>query len=382
MTKALILLCGGLSTRMGCDKAFLPFGKSSLLKYQVDRFRPFFEHIYLSVPAHDERPIDYTAICGCPVIEDVFSRLGPIGGLYSCMQAVPEEILFFTPVDAPFTDPALAVTLCQHLEGSDTEGKTLCTIQNPNGQIQPLFTAYTKRNLTVIRQMIAKENYRLRDLFQAENTIVEDLFLPPRQFFNMNDPASYYYALQTLAKEEPASFPPDFAPKKDSRNTPSLSFTAKSGTGKTTYLEKLLPLLKQHNLRIAVVKHDAHGFQIDKPGKDSYRLSHAGADHMILTSKDQTAAMFSHPDFHPDLDAILDRIENVDFIITEGYKLGDQKKIHLLRKGYNEIPAGSTENVIAYVTDFPYEADVPVFDLNHPEDIVLFLLDYIAAASV
>lgn len=377
MTRALILLCGGLSTRMGCDKAFLPFGSTSLINYQIRRFRPYFEKIYISVPAHAERPIDYTSRCGCPAIEDVYSNLGPMGGLYSCMKAVPEDILFFTPVDAPFTDPELAVSLCKQLSAADTETKYACTIQNPAGQIQPLFTAYTKKCLPEISSLIKQKKYRLRELFHDENTIVSDHFLPPEQFFNMNNPSTYYYALKQLAKKDPSAFPPDFSEKEAGHTVPSLSFTARSGTGKTTYLEKLLPLLKQQNLRIAVVKHDAHGFQIDKPGKDSYRLTQAGADHMILTSADQTAAIFTHPELNPDLETLLGRIENVDFIITEGYKLGNQKKIHLLRKGYNEVPAGSTENVIAYVADFPYEADVPVFDLNQPEQLVPFLMKYI-----
>lgn len=377
MTKALVILCGGLSTRMGCDKAFLPFGTSSLLHYQITRFRPYFEKIYLSVPAHAERPVDYSGRFGYPAVEDVCSNLGPIGGLYSCMQAIPEDILFFTSVDAPFTDPALAVTLCTRLEHADSARTRTCTIQNPSGQIQPLFTAYSKACLPAISQLIRQENYRLRSLFQKENTILHDGFFPTEQFFNMNDPTSYYYALQKLAQERPAAFPPDFSVKAGAGKIPVLSFTAKSGTGKTTYLEKLLPLLRQHNLRVAVVKHDAHGFEIDKPGKDSYRLTRAGAEHMILTSENQTAAIFTHPGLDPDLDTLLGRIENVDFIITEGYKLGDRPKIHLLRKGYNETPVGNLKHVIAYVADFPFQADVPVFDLNRPQQLIPFLLEYI-----
>ena len=98
---------------------------------------------------------------------------------------------------------------------------------------------------------------------------------------------------------------------------------------------------------------------------------------MILTSEDQTASILTHKGQSPDLDSILARIDHVDFIITEGYKLGNQKKIHLLRKGHNETPVGNQENVIAYITDFPFEADVPVYDLNRPEDLIPFLLDYI-----
>lgn len=377
MSYALVILCGGLSTRMGCDKAFLPFGTSSLLNYQVERFRPYFEHIYVSVPAHDERPIDYTSLCGCPSIEDEYSNIGPIGGLYSCMRAIDEDILFFSSVDAPFTSPQLAVSLCEKLSSADSEDLCMSSIQNPSGQIQPLFTAYSKKCLPYIQNQIAQQNYRLRELFTEGRYLIHDEFLPTEQFFNMNNPTTYYYALHELAKKKPGAFPPDFSTKASKQFAPVLSFTAKSGTGKTTFLEKLLPMLKQQNIRIAVVKHDAHGFQMDKPGKDSYRLTQAGADHMILTSEDQTAVIFTHPGLNPDLDSLMGRIENVDLIITEGYKLGNQKKIHLLRKGYNETPVGNLNNVIAYVTDFPYEADVPVFDLNHPEQLIPFLMEYI-----
>lgn len=380
MKKALVILCGGLSTRMGTDKAFLPFGNTSLLNYQVSRFRPYFEKIYLSVPAQTERPIDYKGHCGCPAIEDRFSKIGPMGGLYSVLSSTEEEIFFFTPVDAPFTDPKLALEICERLAADPT--KYACAIQNPQGRIQPLFTAYTKACLPVIQKLIAEETYKLKFLLPPEKTILLDRFLPPEQFFNMNDPQSYYYALSQLAKKMPGAFPPDFfrqtgQPAGAKPTIPTLSFTAKSGTGKTTYLEKLLPLLKKDGLRLAVVKHDAHGFQVDKPGKDSYRLTQAGADHMILTCEDQTAAILSHRGQNPDLENILSRIENVDFIITEGYKLGTQKKIHLLRRGHNEAPVGNQENVIAYITDFPFDAKVPVFDLNRPEELIPFLRAYI-----
>lgn len=374
MSYALVILCGGLSRRMGFDKTFLPFGDGSLLQYQIKRFAPYFEHIYLSVPAQENRPVDYRAICGRDAIEDVLPNRGPIGGLYSCLQTVGEDIIFFTSVDAPFTNPALAQELCEIL--SAHPGSDVCAIQDPEGRVQPLFTAYSKRILPHLASMLEEGNFRLRALLRRLNVRIEDRFLPTEQFFNMNDPASYYYALNRLAQKLPGAFPADFCSAKPKQPTsiPSLSFVAKSGTGKTTYLEKLLPLLKQELLRIAVVKHDAHGFEIDKPGKDSYRLTQAGADHMILTSKDKTAVIFTHKEQNPELSFILKHIENVDLIITEGYKLGDQQKIHILRKGHCEAPIVSTDHIIAYVTDFPFEADVPVFDLNRPADIVPFLL--------
>lgn len=265
-------------------------------------------------------------------------------------------------------------------------GREICTIQNPQGRIQPLFTAYHKNCLERIKKQITNGIYKLQPLLAPEYTIVIDKFLPSTQFFNMNDPQSYYYALERLSHETPGAFPPGFGSHSKSasdekRKIPMLSFTAKSGTGKTTYLEKLIPMLKVNGLRIAVIKHDAHGFEMDKPGKDSYRLTHAGADHMILTCEDQTAAIITHPKTPPELEDLLNRTENVDLILTEGYKLEEQPKVVLLRKGYSEVPVGNPKNVIAYVTDFPYGAKVPVFDLNHPEDMLDFLLDYIKKVS-
>lgn len=103
MSYALVLLCGGLSTRMGTNKAFLPFGKYTLMEYQVRRFRPYFEKIYLSVPKMTDSWMQLAARLDCTAIPDRVEKIGPLGGLYSCLSAVTEELLFFTPVDAPFT---------------------------------------------------------------------------------------------------------------------------------------------------------------------------------------------------------------------------------------------------------------------------------------
>ena len=94
MTHALVLLCGGLSTRMGTNKAFLPFGEYTLMEYQVRRFRPYFEKIYLSVPKMTDSWMQLAARLNCTAIPDCVEKIGPLGGLYSCLSAVTEELLF------------------------------------------------------------------------------------------------------------------------------------------------------------------------------------------------------------------------------------------------------------------------------------------------
>lgn len=377
MTHALVLLCGGLSTRMGTNKAFLPFGEYTLMEYQVRRFRPNFEKIYLSVPKMTDFWMQLAARLNCTAIPDRVEKIGPLGGLYSCLSAVTEELLFFTPVDAPFTSTNAAITICQTLEQAieTNPSKYACVLKHPTRGMQPLSAAYAKTCLPVIEHMIQAENYRLRQLLTPEHTVISDILVPQEHFYNMNDMPSYYHALQMLAEKQPALFPPDFISQSD-QPIPYVSFSAKSGTGKTTYLEKLVACLKEKGLRIALIKHDAHGFELDQPGKDSYRLRKAGVDTMILCGPDQTARLENHTAGEPSLHQLISSVKDADLILIEGYKFETQPKIQLLRKGYSETPVGNPENTIAYVADFPYEATLdhlPVFDLNEPLELVEYL---------
>ena len=376
MTKALVILCGGKSSRMGTDKTFLPFGADSLLKYQIKRFQPYFDKIYISVQDKQDKAFDYQAYCGCEEIPDRYVNRGPMAGLYSCLRYVEEDILYFNAVDTPFSDPALAATLCDEL--AQEPKRCACILKNPKGELQPLQGAYSKHVLPFMKELLEQKRLALKALLDQVPFMVHEMFHSDDQFFNMNDPQSYYYGLQRLASMAPGQFPAAFAPGKEkATDIPVLSFAAKSGTGKTTYLEKLLPLLKAAHIRIAVIKHDAHGIQMDKPGKDSYRLTQAGADHMILTSTDQTAAIFTHKGENPELKFLLSKVQDVDLIITEGYKLANMPKLELLRKGYNEELRSNKENLLGIICDFPYETDLPTFPLNEPESLVPFILEYI-----
>ena len=97
---------------------------------------------------------------------------------------------------------------------------------------------------------------------------------------------------------------------------PIFAFSAWSGTGKTTILEQLIVLLKQRGLRIAVLKHDAHDFEIDREGKDSWRFSHAGADITVISSSQKTALI---EQCSLSVSDILSRIHDVDLLLAEGY---------------------------------------------------------------
>lgn len=143
---------------------------------------------------------------------------------------------------------------------------------------------------------------------------------------------------------------------------PVISIVGKSNVGKTTLLEKLVAELKRRNRRVATVKHDVHGFDLDKPGKDSWRHAQAGADAVVISSPDKLALLKK-----TDHDSTLDEIarllgEDYDIIITEGYKSRTAPKIEVHRKACGEGLLSTADELIGIATDEPL--DIPVWQCS------------------
>jgi molybdopterin-guanine dinucleotide biosynthesis protein B/molybdopterin-guanine dinucleotide biosynthesis protein len=159
--------------------------------------------------------------------------------------------------------------------------------------------------------------------------------------------------------------------------THSVSFVAKSGTGKTTLLEKVITELKCRGYLVGVVKHDAHRFDIDHPGKDSHRLTHAGADTMLISSPEKLAVIKKH-DASPPIEELIDAyFGDMDVVLTEGFTKSSLHKIEvhrgewstdLLCRGEEHDP-----NLLAVASDEPLNLDVPVLDLNSPAQVADFV---------
>jgi molybdopterin-guanine dinucleotide biosynthesis protein MobB len=162
--------------------------------------------------------------------------------------------------------------------------------------------------------------------------------------------------------------------------TKAVSFVAKSGTGKTTLLEKVIAELKGRGYRIGVIKHDAHRFDIDHPGKDSYRLVAAGADTMLISSPEKLALVKKHQESPPIEELIATYFADVDLVLTEGFKQSGMPKIELHRKERSETLLCRGEHhdptLIAIASDEPLEVDVPVLDLNDPAQVAGFVVDH------
>ena len=157
---------------------------------------------------------------------------------------------------------------------------------------------------------------------------------------------------------------------------PVITFAAYSGTGKTTYLEKLLPCLRAAGVRAAVIKHDGHDFQMDTPGTDTFRLAEAGADPVAIVSNRRFALLERRS---PPVEEIVRQITGVDLILTEGFKHGPYAKIALYRAASGQPLAIPTEACLAIVTDTPVEAACPVFSLEEPEALAVWLVGWLAA---
>ncbi len=168
------------------------------------------------------------------------------------------------------------------------------------------------------------------------------------------------------------------------RSTPLLGFVAFSGTGKTTLLRQLIPLLKAQGLKIGLIKHAHHRFDIDIPGKDSYELRKAGADRVLVASQQRWAMVSETPqqDGDPALADMLAHIDkdDLDLILVEGFKHARFPKLELHRPALQQpLLFPDDSDIIAVVTDAPLarETPLPVLDLNQPQQVADFVLEHV-----
>ncbi len=154
---------------------------------------------------------------------------------------------------------------------------------------------------------------------------------------------------------------------------------ASSNSGKTTLIEKIVPLLKARGLRVAVIKHASGGFDLDKPGKDSWRFHQAGADSVILVGPDRVA-LLKKTAHGPSLQELEQLAGDVDIALYEGFKESAKNKIEVFRHGVScEYPLSLNDpSYIALVSDRPFSVTIPRFDINDAEGVVKFMMTSVA----
>lgn len=155
-------------------------------------------------------------------------------------------------------------------------------------------------------------------------------------------------------------------------NTPIISIVGTSDSGKTTLLEKLIAELTRRGYTVAAIKHDIHGFEMDREGKDSWRLKKAGARAVVVSSP-RKFALIEDTDHDHNLEELRDRLRlPVDIILTEGYKREPHPKIEVYRKALGrELLCREGDNLLAVASDVPVDGlSVPCVNINDAKELV------------
>ena len=156
-------------------------------------------------------------------------------------------------------------------------------------------------------------------------------------------------------------------------------FAGYSGSGKTTLIEKLIPLFVKRGLRVSLIKHAHHTFDVDQPGKDSFRHRHAGCTEVLVTSSRRWALMHElrgAPE--PTLKEQMERLSPCDLLLVEGFKHEPISKLEVYRAEVGESMIHPHDsNIVAIASDAKVDSQLPQLDLNAPEAIAAFVLKHV-----
>jgi len=157
-------------------------------------------------------------------------------------------------------------------------------------------------------------------------------------------------------------------------------FAGWSGSGKTTLIEKLIPLFVARGLKVSLIKHAHHTFDVDQPGKDSYRHRHAGCQEVLVSSSRRWALVHElrgAPE--PGFAELIERVSPCDLLLIEGFKREKVPKLEIYRASVGEALLYSQDpSIVAIASDERLETKLPQFDLNDGPAIAVFILRHVA----
>jgi molybdopterin-guanine dinucleotide biosynthesis protein MobB len=359
---SLALLAGGLSTRMGEDKAFAPFNGKTLLEWMRDRLAPLFPHVFVVA----REPSRFHEL-GLPVVNDALPDIGSAVGVYTAVLASPTERVICVACDMPFVTPSFLRRLAEQSEGFDV------FVPRHGEYMQPLCAVYGKGTLDAYRAFIASGGRRIFDIYPDLNTGYLEMDGgqygdPDELFMNVNTPAELEAARRRIAREGGgwrAALQPRIQAFMDASPLPVVSFIGKKKSGKTTVLLGVIKELRSRGYRVAAIKHDTHGFEIDIPDTDSYRFRELGTE-VVGISSPWNYVWQVRTEEEPPLGELVRQIrEPVDLVITEGFKRQDAPKIEVSRRARSTELVSTPDELIGITSDqrFP-DYPVPQMDLD------------------
>ena len=162
----------------------------------------------------------------------------------------------------------------------------------------------------------------------------------------------------------------------------TIGFAGWSGSGKTTLIEKLIPLFVRRGLRVSLIKHAHHTFDVDQPGKDSYRHRHAGASEVLVTSSRRWVLMHElRGEQEPRFEDQLRHLSPCDLLIVEGFKYAPIPKLEVWRAETGEsLLHPNDPHFVAVATDAKVDTRLPLLDLNNADAVAAFVVSHLQLA--
>jgi molybdopterin-guanine dinucleotide biosynthesis protein MobB len=347
-----VVLAGGASRRFGSTKALATVGGVPLLQ----RVRSALEAVPLPVVVIG--PAEVARVAGLPFREDLRPGAGPLGGLEAALVLAAERELrgvALVGCDMPFLAPRLIRRLVE--EGEAHGVPAVVPVTGEGASLQPLCAWYSTALIPTVSTMLDAGERSMTRLVRATDATllspaeVERLCDPGRSFLNVNTIAEHRTAEQMARVSDPL---------RENAPPPVISIVGRKNSGKTTFLVALAAELGRRGLRVASMKHGHHHFEIDQPGRDSWRHFHEGGAEAVLIVAQGRVAMVSRHEGDPDPRELIRRHLShggYDIILAEGYKHGPFEKIEVHRSELHprplacDVPAAGAGPTIALVSD-------------------------------
>lgn len=339
MNYGIVILAGGKSSRMGMDKAMIELNGVRFLDKLVFELSGF-DEVLVSVDNEKMHPeIEY------PMVSDIVSDCGPMGGLYAALRKCRSDALVTVPCDVPLFSKAIADELCAYLE---QDADAVITVTD-DGRKHPLCGVYKKSCLPILKQCIEEGNYRMRDALEKLNVKIFQAEERSWRLKNIN------------TQEELAKL----------KNRNCLAVCGWKNSGKTTLIEKLIPLLTGNGLKVATVKHDGHSYEPDVPGTDSYRFFQAGASTSVIYDKNKYSITRRSSITDDEVPVLA---PEADIILLEGFKWSSYPKLEIVREENERPLIPDLQGRIAYVSDMEMHQKLPVLKLWNIQEIAAFIM--------
>ncbi|MGL4991401.1 MAG: molybdopterin-guanine dinucleotide biosynthesis protein B [Sarcina sp.] len=342
---SVVILSGGKNSRMNYKtKAFLNLGEKRFIDLILEKLEGF-KDIYISC---NDFKLYSEFTNRCTLISDDFKDIGPISGIYSALKNIDTNKLLVIAADMPFVEKKFIDSMCS----IDFNSELL--VANVGNNIEPLFAIYKKSAIKTIESFIANKDYKLKNIINSCKS-------------------SYFYIDNSTCVKNINTVDEYLDVQKMYKKPIVINIVAScSNSGKTTLIEGIIKELKKSNCIVSTIKHDVHGFDIDKKGKDTYKHRLAGADNVSISSKNRFALIKELKE-EISLNEIINQNLNSDYIIIEGYKHSNLRKIEVFRKGFSKDIITPKENLIAIATDdfsLDIDSDIPRISLNDYKSLV------------